>query len=53
MDVKLPGKLIETLHPKFRRTLLKFFRARDPKVLILYRKWKQEHEQARKKRKAR
>ena len=53
MDVKLPGKLVETLHPKFRRTLLRFFRELDPNVLNLYRKWKHEQEQARKKKKAR
>ncbi len=51
MDVKLPGKLVETLHPKFRRTLLPFLRKLDPNALNLYRKWKQE--QARKKKKAR
>jgi len=49
MKVKLPGSLVETLHPDFQRTILRFFRQRCPEVLNEYRKWKREQRQTRKK----
>jgi hypothetical protein len=52
-DVKLPGALVDALHPEFRRTILRFLRQRYPGVLNEYQKWKQGQRQKRKKKKTR